>query len=91
MERSTIIKALRVCSIGGDCSKCPLKSSCRGSQNAAMIYAIQLLIDDMAVITDLFETLEEVCSECIDSFIDARTQIINKKHEILDKLKEVDA
>lgn len=63
-DREKVIKALEICATGiSSCDGCPMKDNCKGTSNAAMAAAIQLLRNDeeekMQVLKELEESLLE--------------------------------
>lgn len=57
-DRNTIIQALEICASGvTSCHKCPMKDKCKGTANAAMATAIELLKDDELELRSLGESL----------------------------------
>ena len=46
IDRDTVIKALEICATNKSCDKCPMNDECKGTANAAMAAAIELLKRD---------------------------------------------
>lgn len=60
LDRETVIKALEICAVGTNaCTKCPLKDNCKGTSNAAMAAAIELLKEDEYELNSLSKSLNE--------------------------------